>query len=89
MGALNEDELKAAREVLEAARADLKAEGVDAHAIEGEGEPADVIIDAAKELNADLIVVGTRGRHGAKRLVLGSVSTKVVHGAPCDVLVVR
>jgi nucleotide-binding universal stress UspA family protein len=89
MGALNEDEIVAARETLDAVRSSLAAQGIDAHAIEGEGDPADVIIEAAKERGADLIVVGTRGRNLAQRLVLGSVSTKVVHEAPCDVLVVR
>ena len=89
MGALNEDELRAARDTLDAARAHLKAQGVEAHSIEGEGEPADVVIEAAKEIGADLIVVGTRGLSTAKRLVLGSVSSKIVHDAPCDVLVVR
>ena len=50
---------------------------------------AEVIIEAAKQANADLIVVGTHGHGAAKRLVLGSVSTKLAHEAPCDVLVVR
>lgn len=89
MGALNEDELAAARSSLEAAKVQLQAQGIDAHAIEGEGEPADVITEAAREVGADLVVVGTRGLGAAKRLVLGSVSSKVVHDAPCDVLVVR
>ncbi len=89
MGALNEDELKAAKETLEAARTHLKAQGIDVHAIEGEGEPADVIIEVARERGADLVVVGTRGLGAAKRLLMGSVSTKVVQEAPCDVLVVR
>lgn len=89
MGALNEDEMRAEREVLDAARNDLKTQGIDVQAIEGEGEPADVILEAAKEVKADLIVVGTRGRGAAKRALLGSVSTKVVHDADCDVLVVR
>ena len=89
MGALNEDELSAAKETLEAARTHLKTQGIDVHAIEGEGEPADVILEATREINADLIIIGTRGLGAAKRLMLGSVSTKVVHDAPCDVLVVR
>lgn len=46
------------------------------------------ICDAAEQENADLIVVGTHGRHGAGRL-LGSVASAVVHSAPCDVLVVH
>jgi nucleotide-binding universal stress UspA family protein len=89
MGALNEDELREHRELIDAARDHLKAQGIDAHAVEGEGDPADVLIEAAKEIGADLVIVGTRGLNAAQRLVLGSVSTKVVHEAPCDVLVVR
>jgi nucleotide-binding universal stress UspA family protein len=89
MGALNEDEMRAEREVLDAARSDLKTQGIEVHAIEGEGEPADVILEAAKEAHADLIIVGTRGRGAAKRALLGSVSSKLVHNADCDVLVVR
>lgn len=89
MGALNETELAEHRQLVDAARDHLKAIGVDAHAVEGEGDPADVIIEAAKEVGADLVIVGTRGLNAAQRLVLGSVSTKVVHHAPCDVLVVR
>ncbi|WP_416885289.1 universal stress protein [Marinospirillum sp.] len=42
----------------------------------------------AEELNIDLIVVGSHGRHGLQ-LLLGSVSSGVLHGAPCDVLAVR
>ena len=48
-----------------------------------------MIVQEAEESGADLIVVGTRGLNAAKRLVLGSVSTNVVHHAPCDVLVVH
>ena len=47
------------------------------------------MVQEAEASDADLIVVGTRGLHATKRLFLGSVSTKVVHHAPCDVLVVR
>ena len=42
----------------------------------------------ANEKGIDLIVVGSNGRHGFQ-LLLGSVSTGVLHGAPCDVLAVR
>ena len=89
MGALNQDEIEANRKLIDEVRDGMKAEGIDAHAVEGEGEPADVIIEAAKNQKADLIVVGTHGRGATKRLVLGSVSSKLVHDAPCDVLVVR
>jgi nucleotide-binding universal stress UspA family protein len=50
---------------------------------------AESIINYASEQNADLIVIGTRGRSGLKRLVLGSVASSVVAHAGCPVLVVR
>ncbi len=46
------------------------------------------IIDLAKEINADLIVIGSHGRHGLQ-LLLGSTSNGVLHLAKCDVLAVR
>lgn len=54
-----------------------------------EGSPADAIIDAATDENADVIVVGNRGMTGAKRLVMGSVPNAVSHHAPCHVLIVH
>jgi nucleotide-binding universal stress UspA family protein len=74
---------------LNEARSILAKRGVLSREIRGSGDPADVIIDEAKALDADLILVGTHRKNLAKRLLLGSVSTKVVHDAPCDVLVVR
>src|SRR6185503_16514583 len=53
------------------------------------GSPALEIIDVAKSLTADLIVISTHGRTGLKHVVLGSVAEHVVRGAPCPVLVVR
>lgn len=50
---------------------------------------AESIINYASEQKADLIVIGTRGRSGLKRLVLGSVASAVVAHAGCPVLVVR
>jgi nucleotide-binding universal stress UspA family protein len=54
-----------------------------------EGAPASDIITAAREWQADLIVVGTHGRGGVGRLVLGSVAESVLRDAPCPVLVIR
>jgi nucleotide-binding universal stress UspA family protein len=90
MGAIDErEELAEERATLDQAKARLETQGIHVTAVEGEGDPADVIIEAAKQADADLVVVGTRGHGTTKRLMLGSVSTKVVHEAPCDVLVVR
>jgi nucleotide-binding universal stress UspA family protein len=54
-----------------------------------EGSPAIAIAKAARDLQAELIVVGTHGRTGLRRLALGSVAAAVTRRAPCSVLVVR
>jgi len=54
-----------------------------------EGDPAKALIKVAKEVNADLVVVGNRGMKGVKRLVLGSVPNDVAHKAPCAVLILK
>jgi nucleotide-binding universal stress UspA family protein len=54
-----------------------------------EGDPRDVIAATARDWGADLVVLGARGFGTLKRLFLGSVSTAVVHLAPCAVLVVQ
>jgi nucleotide-binding universal stress UspA family protein len=53
------------------------------------GDAADAIIGLAEELGTDLIVVGNKGLTGARRFLLGSVSGKVSHHAPCSVLIVH
>lgn len=53
------------------------------------GAPDRVIIEAAKDWNADLIVVGSHGRGFWGRMMLGSISDSILHHAPCSVLVVR
>ena len=88
-GAIDPDEVTERRQELSEAEAFLAEKGIKANLVEGHGDPAEVIVDAAKETGADLIVVGTRGLSTAERVLLGSVSTKVLHDAPCDVLVVR
>lgn len=53
------------------------------------GSPNRVIIDAANEWKAELVVLGSHGRGFWGRVMLGSVSDAVLHQAPCSVLVVR
>ena len=71
----------------EKARAFLSERGIEAEFVEAQGDPGTAIVDAAK--GADLIIVGTRGLNPVQRILLGSVSSKVVHRAECDVLVIR
>lgn len=54
-----------------------------------QGNPADEIIKAARKIKADIIITGSHGRSGAKKLFLGSVSSRIVDHAPCTVLVVK
>jgi universal stress protein A len=53
------------------------------------GDARDGILTAARDCAADLIVMGSHGRRGISRLVLGSVAEEIVRRAPCPVLVVR
>ncbi len=53
------------------------------------GDATDEILETAREVGADLIVLATHGRRGVKRLVLGSVTERAVRLATCSVLVVR
>jgi len=61
--------------------------GVVAQAIAG--SPTEVLLEAAGDFSADVIVVGSKGLTGASRFVLGSVASSVSHHAPCDVLIVH
>jgi nucleotide-binding universal stress UspA family protein len=89
VSAVDPIEQEAAGQALEKARTRLQGKGLNARIVEAHGDAADALVNEAKSLNADLIVVGTRGHNLAQRTLLGSVSTKVVHDATCDVLVVR
>jgi nucleotide-binding universal stress UspA family protein len=74
--------------ILEQAAANARIEGatVETHAVDA--SPADALLDVAGQIGAGMIVVGSKGMHGAKRLVLGSVPNKVSHRASCNVLIV-
>ena len=67
----------------------LVADGVSATSVVLEGRPADQIVQAARDNDCDLIVVGCQGRTGLDRLLMGSVSQQVVVQASCPVLVVK
>ena len=62
--------------------------GIEARPMVITGDPFDGILRAAAEVKADLIVMGTHGRGGLERVLLGSVAEKVLRGSSCPVLVV-
>ena len=72
-----------------AKRHDVKTNKINTEMVETSMSAADAIIRYAKEKGVDLIVVGTKGRSGMSKALLGSVASKVVTYSPCSVLVVR
>jgi nucleotide-binding universal stress UspA family protein len=66
-----------------------KTAGLEAESLVLKGDPAEKIVNFAEEQNVDMIVVGSHGIGGFERLVIGSVSEKVVRHAKVPVLVVR
>lgn len=88
-GVDREDVDRAAEEVTDAGR-DLAAEhGVEATVEIVSGQPWRRIVEVAGESDCDLIVMGTHGRTGVERALLGSVAENVVRQAPVPVLVYR
>jgi nucleotide-binding universal stress UspA family protein len=75
------------RHDLDEARQFLSERGIEAETMQARGKPADVLVEAARD--ADLAIVGSRGLNRLQRLIVGSVSSKLVHRAACDVLIVR
>ena len=80
---------RVAEEVAARAAAHVRDSGVEPEIHAREGDPAEVVLQVAEEVGADLIVVGSRGLTGAQRFLLGSVSQKVSHHASTTVMVVR
>jgi len=86
----HEKRIENGNRLCELAKSDAAAEfGVDAEMVVCEGEPPQVLIDVAKGRAANLIALGTHGRRGLKRMILGSVTSSVATDAPCDVLAVK
>lgn len=82
--AMQRDQQREAQAMLDATRSSLGLDGVETVLLDGTPGPA--LCDYAAALPASVIVVGTRGRGGLRRAVLGSVSDYLVRNAPCPVL---
>ena len=83
---LKEQALQSARDYIDGVAERLRAIGYQARGIAVFGTPAAMILQEATTRRSDLILMGTRGRQGITRFVLGSVSHAVLHQMPCPVL---
>jgi hypothetical protein len=86
---LADQEMQAAEKNAKAVKEAAQKEGVDCQAFVMSGKPADAVTEIAKEKAADLIVVGSHGRTGLDRLLMGSVAERVIVLANSAVLVVK
>jgi nucleotide-binding universal stress UspA family protein len=83
------DARAAARRELDELEKELSAAGVKVTVHLREGPPDAAIDELAQEINADLIVIGTRGNSGLKHVLLGSVAERTLRHAPCPVLTIK
>lgn len=86
---LEERALEHARDMTEQVAQFAKDKNFSSQAMVGLGEPAFAILEQARMLKPDMIMVGSHGRRGLSRFLLGSVSHSLVHQSPYPVLVVR
>jgi nucleotide-binding universal stress UspA family protein len=84
-----DDQKKPAHELVERIANELRSAGFKVHAAAEVGDIRERIIDSAAEWGADLIVVGSHGRSGIQRFLLGSVAEFVARHANCSVEIVR
>jgi nucleotide-binding universal stress UspA family protein len=89
MAQRREEQFKQARESLAKAAEALKPAGFVVETRVVEADPRTAILDVAEELHAELIVMGSHGRKGLHKFLLGSVAESVSRHARCSVLIVR
>ena len=85
-----------ASRILEGAQAGLQAtiekykdSGVEMRSVLRDGPPPDEIATVAKEFEADLVILGTHGRTGLRRAIMGSVAEEVIRACECPVLAIH
>ena len=86
---LNETLRPAARQQLARLVKQAKEAGVSAESLVFEGLPSVKIVEIAKERRAELLLMGTHGRTGLSKFLIGSTTDEVVRRAPCPVLIIR
>lgn len=81
--------LEATNQLIQRGAEQLARDGVRVETLVREGDPGTEIIQEAESWPADLVVVGSHGHQGLKRLLLGSVAHYVTNHAPCSVEIIR
>ncbi|MDI6728281.1 MAG: universal stress protein [Thermodesulfovibrionales bacterium] len=76
-------------EAMEKIRKSLSGKSMEVKTLIRQGDPAEKILETAQKMKVDMIVTGSHGRHGTKKFLLGSVSSKIVDYSKCPVLVVK
>ena len=84
-----EEVRKARQELMAGVESELRDAGLATEALVMMGDPREAIVQMAKDEGVDLVVVGSHGRSGVSKLLMGSVASHVVTHAPCSVLVVK
>jgi nucleotide-binding universal stress UspA family protein len=87
--ATKDKNLPAAKKSVEKARKIAEREGLKVEALTPKGMPYEIIVKTAGKKKADLIVVGSHGRTGIEKLLMGSVTERVIGHSECPVLVVK
>jgi universal stress protein A len=87
--ALLKNQTRAAQEKLEEICRPLRKDGINCRVLVESGSAYQAIVEAAKKVHADLIVISTHGLTGLVHILMGSVAERVVQHAACPVLVVR
>lgn len=87
--AAQQERLKEGKELAERTAQQLRSAGFRAYAVTEEGEPKTAILEKAAQWGADMIFMGSHGRKGIDRFLLGSASEAVLRHAHCSVEIVR
>ncbi len=87
--AQRDTELPEAQEILQKVQGEADREGVPLDTLIMKGAPADALIRAGQARGSDLLILGSRGRSGLSRLIMGSVAEQVIGQARCPVLIVK
>jgi nucleotide-binding universal stress UspA family protein len=89
IAACRQQSFERARLLVERVAGQLASKGFDASVSTPDADPRHAIVEAARQWPADLVVLGSHGRRGLDRWLLGSVAESVVRHAPCSVEIVR